>query len=63
MAIRAPDGANNSDQGAYYMGCDISGSNDNTIDQNLQGAKKNLLLKPLKQPWIYVASYHCGDFK
>ena len=44
------------------MGCDISGSNDNTIDQNLQGAKKKLLLKPLKQPWIYVASYHCGDF-
>ena len=33
------------------MGSDISGegSNDNTIEQNLQGAKKNLLLlKPLK---------------
>ena len=47
------------------MGSDISGegSNDNTIDQNLQGAKKNLLLKPLKQACIYVASYHCGDFK
>ena len=32
------------------MGSDISGegSNDNTIDQNLQGAKKMLLLKPLK---------------
>ena len=38
------------------MGSDISGegSNDNTIEQNLQGAKKTC---------CYVASYHCGDFK
>ena len=30
------------------MGCDISGSNDNTIDQNLQGAKKKLAVKATK---------------